>query len=58
MKTRGLVCGRDYQLGDIVRAELQMGSVRLTAKKKITGVNLWYEKNDIGEEPIMEEWIK
>lgn len=54
-KVRGLTYGKDYALGDSVRAEIKKGTFKQGLLKKITGVNLWYESNDIGEEPIMEE---
>ena len=54
-KVRNLSFGQDYDLGDLVWAELKKGPYRRSQVKKITGVRLWYERNDIGEEPIMEE---
>lgn len=54
-KTRGFIFGRDYQLGDVVTVQIEKGGFQSSLKHKITGVNLWYEDNDIGEQPIMEE---
>ena len=54
-KTHRLLYGKDYGLGDSLRVEINKGSCRRSLTKKITGVRLWYENNDIGEEPIMEE---
>lgn len=56
-KTRGLIYGKDYKLGDMVRVEVQKGDFKFSGVKKITGVNLWYENNDVGEQPIMEEGL-
>ena len=53
-KTRSLLYGRDYELGDSVRTEIKKGSFQTAVIRKITGVHLWYEDNDIGEQPIME----
>lgn len=50
-----LLFGRGYRLGDSVKIELAKGSFRQTLTKKIIGVRLWYENNDIGEEPILED---
>ena len=54
VKTRSLLYGRDYELGDSVRTEIKKGSFQTAVIRKITGVHLWYEDNDIGEQPIME----
>lgn len=47
--------GADYELGDMVRLQLTFGGWRKTVKKRVTGVHLWYEQNNIGEEPVFEE---
>ncbi len=54
-KVRNMKYGTDYQLGDIVRVEMKKEEFRAGMCKRITGVNLWYENNDIGEQPIIEE---
>ena len=53
-KATGLSYGKDYNLGDIVTVQIDKGGFKSSDKRKITGVNLWYEDNDIGEQPIME----
>lgn len=45
----------DYTLGDIVSVEWQSGNYKERVKKRIVGVNLWYEPENIGEEPIFED---
>ncbi len=45
----------DYALGDVVSVEWQSGNYKKRAKKRIIGVNLWYETGNIGEEPIFED---
>ncbi len=45
----------DYTLGDIVSVEWQSGKYKKRTKKRIVGVNLWYETGNIGEEPIFED---
>lgn len=45
----------DYALGDIVSVEWQSGKYKKRTKKRIVGVNLWYETGNIGEEPIFED---
>ena len=45
----------DYTLGDIVSVEWQSGDYKERTKKRIVGVNLWYEPENIGEEPIFED---
>lgn len=45
----------DYTLGDIVSVEWQSGKYKKRTKKRIVGVNLWYEAGNIGEEPILED---
>ena len=50
--------GKDYALGDSVRLEVKKGDFRTASVRKITGVSIWYENNDIGEEPIMEGAVR
>ncbi len=45
----------DYTLGDVVYVEWQSGNYKKRARKRITGVSLWYEPGNIGEEPIFED---
>ena len=45
----------DYELGDVVRVQVKKGSLVCTGSKRITGVHLWYEEGEIGEQPIMQE---
>ncbi len=45
----------DYTLGDIVSVEWQSGNYKKRTKKRIIGVNLWYEPENVGEEPIFED---
>lgn len=54
-KTNGVLFGKDYQLGDRVFQRFSKGSYEVPILKKITGVNLWYEINEVGEQPIFEE---
>lgn len=54
-KLKGLKYGADYHLGDTVRVQKQIGKWKSTETKRITGVNMWYENNNIGEQPIFEE---
>lgn len=51
-KTHDLICGKDYNIGDIVRVRIERGKYKNTQEKRIVGVNLWYENNNIGQEPI------
>lgn len=57
LKTIGVYFGsdKDYTLGDIVSVEWQSGNYKKREKKRIVGVNLWYEAENIGEEPIFED---
>lgn len=55
LKTRDIKFLTDYNLGDIVKVQKQVGLWKTTYEKRITGVNLWYENNNIGEQPIFEE---
>ena len=54
-KTRGLTCWKDYSPGDLVRVEVSKGAFAVAEEKRITGVNIWYENNETGEQPIFEE---
>lgn len=50
----GLKWRTDYELGDVVRVQIRLGRVQCIGEKKITGVHLWYEEGETGEQPIME----
>lgn len=51
LMTKELKYGRDYSLGDILRVQKAGGSIRLTQKKKVVAVNIWYEQGNSGEQP-------
>lgn len=53
-KMRRLKFGTDYDLGDIVSVQMERGNFRRTTKCRVTGVHIWEEVNDSGEEPILE----
>lgn len=53
--TFGITYDEDYALGDIVVVQYQAGDYKKTARKRVTGVNLWYESNGCGQQPIFEE---
>lgn len=55
-KTIDVSFGNDYSLGDIVSVEWQSGRYKKRTKKRIVGVNLWYENGNIGEEPLFENF--
>lgn len=52
--TRNLTLGQDYQLGDLVKFQFSIGSYQTTVEKRVTGVNIWYENNNIGEQPVFQ----
>lgn len=54
-KTYDYVCGEDYNLGDTVRIQKTAGNFQKTFVKRIIGVNMWFEANNIGQKPIFEE---
>ncbi len=45
----------DYELGDTVKMKIEKPGFEKIVLMRIVGVHLWYEENDIGEQPIMEE---
>nr|DAZ25996.1 MAG TPA: hypothetical protein [Caudoviricetes sp.] len=47
--------GKDYMLGDTVKLQLEFNGFRHTVSRRITGVTMWYEANNIGQEPIFKE---
>lgn len=55
LKTINLVRGVDYNLGDTVRVQIDKEGFKKTIRKRISGVNTWYEGTDIGEQPILED---
>lgn len=55
LKTKGLLFGRDYGLNDSLRTQIKKGDFSSGMTRRITGVHLWYEKDDVGEQPILAE---
>ncbi|MCH5186254.1 MAG: hypothetical protein J1F64_09050 [Oscillospiraceae bacterium] len=55
MQTRNLRFGIDYSLGDIVRVQTEFGEFRQSVKKRIGGVEMWFENNNFGEEPVFSD---
>jgi len=54
-RVRNLQFGKDYGLGDVVMLSLNMNELKRTKKYRITGVEIWEESGDEGEQPIFEE---
>ncbi len=52
LTTHELRLGRDYELGDRVKLRLEKGSLRLCFSRKITGVHIWFEAGEQGEQPV------
>jgi len=55
LSTHGIFYGKDYSLGDIVRVQIVKGTLKKTAKRRISGVNVRYSGSAKFEEPIFEE---
>ncbi len=55
MQTRKVHFGTDYSLGDIVRVQAEFGGFRQNLKKRVSGVEMWFENNNFGEEPIFSD---
>lgn len=53
--TYDYILGEDYNLGDTVRVQKTAGNFQKTFTKRIIGVNMWWESNNIGQKPIFEE---
>lgn len=56
LKTRKLRFGTDYCLGDILRVQMVEGGFRQSVQQKVMGVDLWFEHNNVGERPQLENW--
>lgn len=54
-QTHDFLFGRDYALGDTVTVQLHRGGYKTSARKRIVGVDVWYEFNNIGEKPVFED---
>lgn len=54
-KVRDIRCGVDYNIGDVVRIQLQTGGIKREEKKRIIGVNYHDEQNNSTEMPVFEE---
>ncbi len=51
--TKGLVFGKDYGLGDRVLMQIKKGGFASGIIRQVTGVHLWYERDGVGEQPIL-----
>ena len=51
--TKGLVFGKDYGLGDRMLMQIKKGGFASGIIRQVTGVHLWYERDGIGEQPIL-----
>lgn len=49
-----LLYGQDYELGDTLKVQIRKGDWNHMGEQKITGVHIWYESGESGEQPIME----
>ena len=52
--TLDILRGRDYELGDRVRAAMDLGGKRIVNEMRITAVERWASYNDSGERPLLE----
>lgn len=52
-KLRGVHFGTDYSLGDSLQFKMQAGGYFLSDTKRVEGIHIWYEAQEIGEEPIL-----
>lgn len=51
----GLKYLKDYNLGDTVSAYMRFGNFEKKVKYKIVGINIWYNSDSSGEEPILKQ---
>lgn len=51
---KNLTFGTDYNLGDFVTVRIEKGGFLRTVQKRVKGINIWYEQNNIGIQPILE----
>lgn len=47
--------GKDYGMGDIVTVSVCFGKLSRTMKYRIEGMNIWYNENGCGKEPILKK---
>lgn len=56
---QGTVCGpkyrKDYNLGDTISAYMRFGSFEKKVSYKVVGINIWYNADSSGEEPILNQ---
>ncbi|MBQ7097011.1 MAG: hypothetical protein IJN96_02960 [Clostridia bacterium] len=52
LETRNVEYGVDYDLGDIVRVQVEFGQFKRTFKKRITSVNIYYDADKSGVKPV------
>lgn len=53
--TKRLRYKENYELGDIINMKFERDGFLAESKKRITGVHIWYEGEDEGEEPVFED---
>lgn len=52
-ETNNMVYGEDYDLGDIVKVQLEFGEFKKTEEKRVSAVNIYYDTNCKGVIPIL-----
>ncbi len=50
---RHIEYGTDYELGDVLRVQIQFGSVRHTVKKRVCEVDIFYDSEGYGSTPML-----
>lgn len=53
--TRHIFYGKDYELGDVLRVQTEFDGFKVTDRKRVTGVDIFFDVDTQGEKPTLDE---
>lgn len=53
LTAKGVDFGRDYNLGDVVRVQFELGKFKKSKKKRVTSVLIYYDVDESGIKPVL-----
>lgn len=53
--TRHVFYGKDYELGDVLRVQTEFDDFKVTERKRVTAVDIFFDEDAQGEKPTLDE---
>ena len=53
--TRHIFYGKDYELGDVLRVQTEFDGFKVTERKRVAAVDMFFDVDSQGEKPILDE---